>query len=232
MTSLKDKVTKALDETHILVLGTQILLGFGFQATFQPGFERLAPSGRWLAVCVVALLLVAFLFLVAPTPFHRIAEHGESTQRMHRFTSAVATAALLPFALAIGLSFVIPLQKAFGTAIAILAGVSMGAAALFLWCGLELARKRKDIRTMQDLSQPGDKASLKDRIRQLLTEARIVLPGAQALLGISTRRLLHRCLREAAMGVEGGAYGERAPARPYGPAADGAGGLPPHRRRR
>jgi multisubunit Na+/H+ antiporter MnhG subunit len=183
MTSLKDKVTKALDETHILVLGTQILLGFAFQAMFQPGFERLPPAGRWLSVCVVALLLAAFLFLVAPTPFHRIAEHGESTGRMHRFTSAVATAALLPFALALGLGFVLPLQKAFGSVVAVFAGVAMSVAALVLWYGLELARKRKDIRLMQNLPQPGDQASLKDRIQQLLTEARIVLPGAQALLG-------------------------------------------------
>ena len=59
------------------------------------------------------------------------------------------------------------------------------AAALFSWFGIELmlATKRRpggEHGGSRDEEQP---TQLKDKIREVLTEARVVLPGAQALLG-------------------------------------------------
>ena len=36
MAQIKNKVQNALDEVRILILGSQVLLGFQFQAVFQP----------------------------------------------------------------------------------------------------------------------------------------------------------------------------------------------------
>ncbi len=41
MVELKDKIQNALDESRMLVLGSQILLGFQFRAAFEPGFNNL-----------------------------------------------------------------------------------------------------------------------------------------------------------------------------------------------
>jgi hypothetical protein len=43
---LSKKVKLALDETRMLILGAQILLGFQLNAVFQPRFERLADHAR------------------------------------------------------------------------------------------------------------------------------------------------------------------------------------------
>ena len=49
MTKLSDKVKTALDETRMLILGVQILVGFQFRTVFEDGFDQLpgdTPSDR------------------------------------------------------------------------------------------------------------------------------------------------------------------------------------------
>ena len=41
MTPLQTKVKNALDEARIVVLGTQILVGFQYRAFFEKGFDEL-----------------------------------------------------------------------------------------------------------------------------------------------------------------------------------------------
>lgn len=40
MAKLKNKVQNALDEARILILGTQVLIGFGLRVVFEEGFPR------------------------------------------------------------------------------------------------------------------------------------------------------------------------------------------------
>jgi len=181
MSQLKDKVRNALDETRMLVLGSQILLGFKFNSVFHPGFDRLPWLAHGLLALSLAALLIAFTLLLLPAAFHRLVEGGEDTPRMHRATSLMATLALVPFAAALGLDFGVALGKAFGAWIGIAVGGGAGALALFLWYGLEFMSRREGADPMRDRAD--EKTSLKDKIAQVLVEARIVLPGAQALLG-------------------------------------------------
>jgi len=46
MAKLKDKIQNALDEGRMLVLGSQVLLGFQFRSAFEPGFEKLPASSQ------------------------------------------------------------------------------------------------------------------------------------------------------------------------------------------
>jgi hypothetical protein len=183
MTPLKHKVAKALEEARILVLGLQILLGFKFHSAFHPGFEQLPDHARWLMTASLAALIVAFALLLLPTPFHRIVEGGEDTRRMHGVTSLAATIALVPFAAAIALDFSVAIEKAFGAWAGAVVGAAMGGLALTLWYGVEFIRRRSGgAKPMRD--EPSrERTSLKDRISHLLVEARIILPGAQAMLG-------------------------------------------------
>ena len=48
MADLKDKVEDALNESRMLVLGVQVLLGFQYQVVFQSEFPRLTPSAQSL----------------------------------------------------------------------------------------------------------------------------------------------------------------------------------------
>jgi hypothetical protein len=44
---LSDKVKIALEETRILILGAQILLGFGFRGVFDDRFDQLPAYARY-----------------------------------------------------------------------------------------------------------------------------------------------------------------------------------------
>jgi H+/gluconate symporter-like permease len=181
MASTKDKVKTVLSEVRMLVLGAQILLGFQYQALFRPGFEKLPGYAKTLEAATLAAMLVALACLIAPSSFHRISENGDSTERQHAYAKAMLLAALVPFALAIGANIVIAMNAYLGTRAAILLGIAMAAVALFFWFGITLMEREK---SQQPSGEEGDeKASLKEKISELLTEARIILPGAQALLG-------------------------------------------------
>ena len=45
---LSKKVKIALDETRMLILGAQILLGFQFRGAFSDGFDQLPTDVRYL----------------------------------------------------------------------------------------------------------------------------------------------------------------------------------------
>jgi len=185
VTTLKAKVTNALNETRMLILGAQILLGFQLNAVFQPRFERLAGYARWLDLAGLALMSVAAACLIAPAPFHRLTENGRDTARLHGFTTRMAEMALIPFGLCIGIDVFIVTDLMLGMWPSILAGVTFSATAALLWYGIGWAHRYRT--GGRPVSQPASQAeaatALGERISTLLVEARVILPGAQALLG-------------------------------------------------
>jgi len=184
---LRQKIKDAVNETRILLLGAQILIGFQFHAAFQDGFDGLPAYDRYANVVALALMLVALASLIAPSVFHRIAEGGEDSGRLHRFTNAMAAFALLPFAVSFGLDLFMAGDRVYGPALGFGAGVLMLVMALFFWYGLEFMRRRKVGRRERAMAQKQperrEKTPLETKVDQMLTEARVILPGAQALLG-------------------------------------------------
>jgi hypothetical protein len=134
--------------------------------------------------------------LIAPGVYHRIVEQGRDSVRLHRVTSAMAALALLPFACSIGLDVFIAIDKALGRRAALLAGCGFAALALSCWYGVEYLRMRKVGRKERNMaSQRGEgrkPTSLHNKIDQMLTEARVILPGAQALLGFQLAIIVTR----------------------------------------
>ena len=65
MTSV-EKVEQALDETRILVLGTQVLVSFAFLAPFQVGFDSLPKISRYVMLIGLYLLLMTLSALLMP----------------------------------------------------------------------------------------------------------------------------------------------------------------------
>jgi hypothetical protein len=63
---LDSKLKTALDETRLLFLGGQVLLGFQFQAFFQDGFSTLSSPGTYLSLAGLALMVVSIALLVSP----------------------------------------------------------------------------------------------------------------------------------------------------------------------
>ena len=187
MADLATRVKNALDEARILVLGSQVLLGFQYRAFFEKGYDRLPPADRWceLAGLVALLLTVGALFL--PAARHRIVERGNDSGRFHEFTMMVMRVSLAPFAIGLALDMGVAGDRILGPwGGAALAALTFGATLAF-WYG-HLAHPDRKERTHREDGM--EKTPLEHRIIQVLTEARVVLPGAQALLGFQLAMVL------------------------------------------
>jgi hypothetical protein len=176
---LDRKVKIALDETRLLVLGAQVLLGFEFQTFFQDGFERLSAFSKSLAVLGLVLVTVATAILLLPSMEHRLVEGGQSTNRLVTATSFDAGLALAPLAIGLGLAAYIVVSLHFGVVAGVGSGILLAGIALFGWFGLELLTGLE----MKDTRMKESETPLATKIEQLLTEARVIIPGAQALFG-------------------------------------------------
>ena len=173
-------VHTALDEARMQMLGTQVLFGFQLQGAFQESFADVPPIVRGVDAFGLSLLIVTLGFLIAGPSQHRLVEQGEATKRILAVANRFAEAALLPFALALGCDVYVVLWRYWEDA-AISAGIASAGLALVLWYGLgrllrPLAPRKED--PLQEAP-----TELHEKIDQMLTEARVILPGAQALLG-------------------------------------------------
>jgi len=184
---LTEKVKFALDETRMLILGAQILLGFQLRGAFQEAFDALPAHTRALDAIALGLMLATIALLIAPGPYHRIVEDGDDSGPLHGLVTLYADLALLPFALALGIDLFIAGESIAGA----VAGIAMGGVTALLallawygaprlmagWCGAK--ERAKTMRYRNARAEP----PLPQKIDQALTEARVILPGAQALLG-------------------------------------------------
>jgi hypothetical protein len=117
---------------------------------------------------------------------------GDTTPQWHAFTTTVIERALLPFAVGLGINLGIATTIVTGVVVGGVVGLSVTLLALFFWYALEAIDRsrnrrvqRKEQSVMQTHEQPQDTpgSKLEDQINQVLEEARMVLPGAQALMG-------------------------------------------------
>jgi len=198
MEQLNHKIKTALDEGRILIIGAQILLGLQFRSAFEQGFQKLAAHAKYAELGALAVLLVAIVLLMWPAAYHQIVENGEDNLRVNNFVTKVMGVALLPFALALSLNFFIVTELLFGRTQAIIAGGLSLLTALFFWYGIEALRRAHHERertgqnkmTKEHEQQEAGHTKLKNKIEHVLTECRVVLPGAQALLGFQFIALL------------------------------------------
>ena len=176
---LESKLKTAMDESRLLILGAQVLFGFQFQAVFQELFEELGGGGRAVHCASLALLLITIGCLIAPASIHQIVYGGESRRGALEAATAMAGISLLPLTLGLGCSAFVVFDRMSGRSTAIAVGLTFAAVGLGLLYGLGIYLKR-GARKMP----PEERTTpLKTKIEQMLTEARVIIPGVQALLG-------------------------------------------------
>jgi hypothetical protein len=182
------RVKTALDETRLLILGAQILFGFHLNGAFQKGFDALDQSARALHAAAFVLMAMTIALLIAPSLQHRIADRGYATPRIVRAASRYASLALLPFALALGADIGIVLGLRFGRVAGSMAGIAFAVLALIAWYGAAwVVREKFDV---EESMQVFSKTPIETRVEHMLTEARVLLPGAQAMLGFQLAVML------------------------------------------
>jgi len=179
LAELSEQIKNALDEARLLILVVQVLLGFQMRAPFEERFAALSPPLAACHVLALALLLVAFVLFVAPAPYLEIAYRGDTSTRERTFTNVMLTIGLLPFIAALGINLFVVVTAALSASAAWTLSAAFVVAAGWLWYGMALAKRRTDHhkRTMTE------RTALTDRLQQVMTESRMIVPGAQALLG-------------------------------------------------
>jgi hypothetical protein len=176
---LDSKLKTALDETRLLFLGGQVLLGFQFQAFFQDGFATLSTLAKYLSLAGLVLMVLSMALLVVPAMQHRMVERGEASQRLLRTTTRFAAASLVPLAISLAIATYVVIGRHYGVTAGFAFGLCMGIACAFFWFGIEaFIGISEGADEMKETSTP-----LKTKVEQLLTEARVIIPGGQALFG-------------------------------------------------
>jgi hypothetical protein len=201
MAKIKDKVENALNEARMLVLGAQVLVGFQFRSIFETGFDALPLPSQILKLLGLGLMLVAIGLLIAPSSYHRLVERGEDTAEIHRYTSKLLTFALLPFSLGLGIDLYVATQKTIGWKAGVAAGLAGSLLAVSFWYLLGFYARRERAEAIAEAQKEGQEVNedeekdaekdaererrekLTNKIKHVLTECRVVLPGSQALLG-------------------------------------------------
>jgi hypothetical protein len=188
---IQAKLKIALDETRMLIMGVQILVGFQFQAIIQDGFASLPLSSRMCIGAALILMVCTAGLLIAPAARHRLVEDGNASSCIIAATTRFMTAALLAFAVGIAFAFYVAMERIAGFSWALISALAAFAVALVFWFGLALIFPTANGNKERVMTEQTD-TPLSEKINYMLTEARVVLPGVQALLGFQLIAVLSR----------------------------------------
>jgi hypothetical protein len=128
---------------------------------------------------LLALMLTVAL-LIMPSMTHQMAYRGEDRKGALRIASTCAGLAMVPMILGLGATTFVIFESLFNRSIGVIAGITFAIVAFSFLYSLGLVLRIGHKGQMP----PSEKQTLlKTNIEQLLTEARVIIPGAQALLG-------------------------------------------------
>ena len=178
--NLATRLKTSLDELRIL--GAQVLLGFQFQSLFQPAFERDCLATRAVAAIGLVAICLSVAALVAPPAQHRFVERGDASDRILRIANRCAEVSLGLLAIALGCDAYVAAASQGSSARAIGLACLVVGVAVGTWFGVALMWRTRHFRGSYDMGKR-ESVDLHTKIEQMLTESRVILPGAQAMLG-------------------------------------------------
>ena len=154
-TPLKDKIQFVLTETRVVLPGSQALLGFQFATMLTEAFDKLPTTMKYLHLASLFAIAASIMMLMAPAAFHRLADKGENTQRLHTFASAMIVGAM--FFLAAGIAgdlYVVVQQVTKSGTFALVCSILLLAFFYGLWFGYSLLKRGE-----RSESEPAEKQS-------------------------------------------------------------------------
>jgi Family of unknown function (DUF6328) len=179
---LSVRLKTSLDELRMQVLGAQVLLGFQFQSLFQPAFETASPATRAVVAIGLATICLSLAALLAAPAQHRLVERGDANLRILRIVTRCAEVSLGLLAIALGCDVYVAAAAQGARAPTLGCACVVVFVAVGVWFGVGLLWKRRHVPGGDDMDQR-ETVELHAKIEQMLTEARVILPGAQAMLG-------------------------------------------------
>lgn len=190
MVKLSSAIENVLNEARILLLGGQVLLGFGYRICFEPKFDQLPAEAQLSQIAGLGLMTAALGWLIWPAAFHQIRENGAPSTAIHSFTTRVLDWGLLPLALGLPLT-IFPVATALQIPHPFWISLAPGLMALLMWYAWSYVvrepekrqRVQENLREQEERSKEDPEPDISERIKKVLIECRMALPGAQAFLG-------------------------------------------------
>ena len=147
---------------------------------FQERFQDAPRDSQTVQGIGLLALMLAVGLLITPSMTHQIAYRGEDRRGALRVASTCAGLAGVPMTLGLGATTFVVFESLFNRNMGVVAGITFAAVAFSFLYALGLVLRIGHTGQMP----PSEKQTLlKTKIEQLLTEARVIIPGAQALLG-------------------------------------------------
>jgi hypothetical protein len=199
---LQQALKLSLDGLLMQMLGVQVLFGFQFQGLFQDNFAALPAAGSMVDAAGLGLMVMALGLMIAVPCQHRMVDGGETTPRIYATAAWYAQLALLPLAGGIGCDVFVATSGPFGPSLAVIFSITTFVLALLGWYALGIGLRRRWSANAQGVPMQHEKTPLHTKIEQLLTEARVVLPGAQALVGFQLIVMMSKAFDRLPPGVK------------------------------
>ena len=153
------------------------------RAVFEPGFDALSRSLQYLVGLATVLILVAFVLLTMPATYYWIVDSGTDRPDFETFVMKMMKPALPIFLASFAVSLYVAAYKIIGHSLDIVAGLAASSGGLVWLVTVPLKGSKRPAPESKTRDAPAAPTPLPERIKHVLTETRMVLPGAQALLG-------------------------------------------------
>jgi hypothetical protein len=81
------KITQILEETRVVIPGTEIFLAFQLGAIFTEVFQRLPFAFKMVHIISFVMMVIAVILLLSSAPYHRICAGGHNDERVLRYAN-------------------------------------------------------------------------------------------------------------------------------------------------
>lgn len=140
--NIKEKIDHLLEETRIVLPGTQALLGFQLVAVFSDGFRGLSDDLKILHLVSLILITITTILLMSVSAYDRIVDQDHDTEHFHTFATFMVLSALM--ILGIGLAgdlYLVTKVTTGSDQLSLLISGGLLFFAYFLWFGVTLLKR-------------------------------------------------------------------------------------------
>ena len=138
------ELIELLNELRVALPGVQVLFAFMLVVPFSQGFSSLTSVERWIYFAAFIAAALGAALLIAPSSYHRLRFRQGDKERMLRTSNRLLLSGMAMVAVSTALSVGLISEVVFGTGVALVAGIGIGAWLGWFWYGLPLNRRLQD----------------------------------------------------------------------------------------
>jgi hypothetical protein len=142
-----DDLSDMLEETRILLPGTQVFAGFLITLPFQSRFDRLTTAQRNLYLVVFVTVLLSLVCFIMPAAYHRVARPVHRKQGYKVLATRVVIVGLIPFSISTVLSTFLIVDVVVGGRVGVIAALIIAAPLMLLWWLFPIFRVHDTVET-------------------------------------------------------------------------------------